>query len=147
LAISAVILGILLTGEAFSRWYLGLGDPPLTVRDPEIEYMFAPNQDVRRFGNRVAYNAWSMRSDPVAPRKPHPREFRMLVMGDSVINGGALTDQTRLATTLAQARLSSSDHPAFVGNVSAGSWGPENGLGSPVRLVRGRSGGRGPEYP
>jgi hypothetical protein len=41
-------------------------------------------------------------------------------MGDSVINGGALTDQTALATELA------TNENTYIGNVSAGSWGPGN---------------------
>lgn len=122
LAVSIVL------AEALARLVLGLGDPPLTVLDPEMEYRFAPNQDVRRFGNRVAYNQWSMRSDPVDIRKADPRELRVLVLGDSVINGGALTDQSRLATTLAEQALSSTNRPARGLNVSAGSWGPENQL-------------------
>jgi hypothetical protein len=87
-----VLVGALLlalVGELGARWILGLGDPPLTVRDPEIEYLFAPNQDVRRFGNRVVYNNVSMRSaDRWSMARERPEELRVLVLGDSVINGG-----------------------------------------------------------
>ena len=125
-----VLVGALLlalVGELGARWILGLGDPPLTVRDPEIEYLFAPNQDVRRFGNRVVYNNVSMRSaDRWSMAKERPEELRVLVLGDSVINGGALTDHARLATTIAQETLDRPARPVRVGNVSAGSWGPEN---------------------
>jgi hypothetical protein len=41
-------------------------------------------------------------------------------MGDSVVNGGNLTDHAKLATTLL------SNNQIFFGNVSAGSWGPAN---------------------
>jgi hypothetical protein len=125
-----VLVGALLlalVGELGARWILGLGDPPLTVRDPEIEYLFAPNQDVRRFGNRVVYNNVSMRSaDRWSMARERPEELRVLVLGDSVINGGALTDHARLATTIAQETLDRPARPVRVGNVSAGSWGPEN---------------------
>lgn len=118
----AVLIGL----EALARWPLGLGSPPLTIRDPEIEYLFAPSQDVWRFGNRVTYNEWSMRSEPILRHRVDPGEFRMLVIGDSVVNGGVLTDQRDLATSLVQEALRHSGQPAAVGNISAGSWGPEN---------------------
>ncbi len=127
-----LVLGLTFAGslglEAFARLVLGLGDPPLTVLDSDLEYRFAPNQDVRRFGNRVVYNQWSMRSEPIGASKSDPNELRVLVLGDSVINGGALTDQSRLATTLAERQLSIGGRPSRVLNVSAGSWGPENQL-------------------
>lgn len=113
--------------EGYARFGLGLGDPPLTVRDPQIDYIFAPSRTYSRFGNQITYNAFSMRADDVAPTKQDPDELRVLVMGDSVINGGALTDDVDLATRIAQARLAKElDRPVWVGNVSAGSWGPGN---------------------
>lgn len=108
-------------GEAFARYYLQLGDPPLTIADPDIEYMFKPDQDVSRFGNRIFINHWGMRS-PQIERTPPPSQHRTLVLGDSVVNGGNLSDQSSLATTL----LSTGER-LFL-NVSAGSWGPENML-------------------
>ena len=104
-------------GEIFARSYLGLGTPPLSIAHPTIEYMFAPNQDLMRFGNHQFFNEYGMRSPPLA-NVTQPR--RVLVLGDSVLNGGNLTDQARLATTLA------SDDQVFFGNASAGSWGPAN---------------------
>jgi len=120
---------ILAAAELFARFYLGLGDPPLMVADPQIEYLYKPSMHYRRFGHDVSYNAYSMRSGPVTPHKTNPAEIRVLVIGDSVVNGGAPTDDSELATTLLQTRLSASlGRPVFVGNVSAGSWGPPNEL-------------------
>lgn len=59
------LLGLLAGGEAFARFGLGLGTPPLSVADPRYEYMFKPDQDVKRFGNRVFINEYGMRSDPL----------------------------------------------------------------------------------
>lgn len=107
--------------EAFARFGLGLGTPPLSITDPTIEYMFAPNQDVFRFGNRQLYNEYAMRSEKVIDHKPEG-EFRILSIGDSVLNGGSLTDHEDLATTLL------SHDGVQVLNASAGSWGPQNML-------------------
>lgn len=111
------LIALIILGEILARWGLGLGTPPLSIPGPGIEYMFAPNQDVYRFHNHQVYNELGMRGPPLdqveAPR-------RVMVFGDSVLNGGNLTDQAELATTLA------SDAQTFFGNVSAGSWGPAN---------------------
>lgn len=120
-----VVLGV----ELFCRFVLGLGNPPLYVTDPQIEYMMKPDQDVLRFGNRVFVNHWGMRSPDFPLRKTDVAELRILVMGDSVINGGSVIDQTLLSTTLLQAQLQKVlGRPVVIGNASAGSWGPGNWL-------------------
>ncbi len=127
LAVVLTAAVVLVAAEAFARIYLGLGDPPLTIRDPQIEYMFAPSRSYARLGHRIAYNAYSMRSDDFPPRKATADEVRILVLGDSVVNGGALTDQDDLATGILQRRLQEEyGLSAAVGNISAGSWGPGN---------------------
>lgn len=113
------IVGI---GEVVARYALGLGTPPLSIPHERIEYMFAPNQDVKRFGNRQLYNEYGMRNTPM---DQWGTARRVLVFGDSVLNGGNLTDHRELATTLASAQ---SPETVF-GNISAGSWGPDNILG------------------
>ena len=123
------LLGVLLATECYCRFHLGLGDPPLSIADAQIEYLFAPNQHLRRFGNHVDYNAWSMRSDDFPVQKSQPNELRVMVFGDSVVNGGALTDQRDLATSILQRQLGAvMGRPVVVGNISAASWGPPNML-------------------
>ncbi|WP_120797552.1 SGNH/GDSL hydrolase family protein [Thiocapsa rosea] len=69
-----------------------------------------------------------MRSANFAAEKP-AGEFRVMVFGDSVLNGGNLTDHGKLATTLVADRLAAAKgRPVAVGNISAGSWGPGNWL-------------------
>lgn len=120
---------IALAAELTARFAIGLGDPPLYVTDPEIEYLLAPSQDCRRFGNRILVNRYSMRSEDFPPHKTGPREVRVLVVGDSVVNGGNPTDHAALATTrLGPALAADLGRPVVVGNVSAGSWGPPNQL-------------------
>ena len=118
----AVIAALILVGEAVARYGLGLGTPPLSVAHPRIDYMFAPNQDVDRFGNRQLYNAYGMRNAPVSSWGD---DRRVLVFGDSVLNGGNLTDHEELATTIASDDVAD----AVFANISAGSWGPDNILG------------------
>ncbi len=119
---------LLLAGvETFCRLVLGLGDPPLVVADPEVEYLFKPSSMYRRFGRTLRYNAWSMRSREFPGRKTDCAEFRVVFLGDSVINAGALTDQEQLATSILEQRLAARlGRAVVVGNASAGSWGPPN---------------------
>lgn len=120
---------VFMGGELFARLVLGLGSPPLTVVHPTIEYLFKPHQDVLRFGNRVLINAYGMRSADFDEHKQSQNELRVMVFGDSVINGGAQTDHEDLATTIVSHRLTQKVNlPVVVGNISAGSWGPGNWL-------------------
>jgi hypothetical protein len=117
---TASLVMIATAAELLARYWLGLGTPPLSVAHPKIEYLMAPNQDVMRFGNRVLVNEYGMRNEPLHTKLPE--EFRVMALGDSVLNGGSLTDHRRLATTIL------SQKGLVVLNVSAGSWGPRNEL-------------------
>jgi hypothetical protein len=113
-------------GEVVSRTWLGLGDPPLSIADAEIEYLSKPGI-YHRFGNRIFVNSHHMRSDEFPAIKQSPDEVRVMVMGDSVVHGGGLTDQADLATERLQAALREElQRPVVVGNIAAGSWGPGN---------------------
>ena len=119
---------ILAAGELFSRFYLGLGNPPLSVADPQIEYLLKPNQDVKRFRNRILTNQYGMRSDPF-PAEKSGNELRVMVFGDSVLNGGNIIGQTDLATSILRTHLIDiTGRDVVVGNISANSWGPGNWL-------------------
>ncbi len=122
-----VVVITAIAGEVAARYFLGLGTPPLSVKHPQIEYMFRPNQDLHRFGNHILINRFGMRSTQFAVDKSDG-ELRVMVFGDSVINGGNQTDHSALATTLLQQKLSATQRTAVVGNISAGSWGPGNWL-------------------
>jgi hypothetical protein len=127
LRLGASLFTLVLIAELVARYVLGLGTPPLSIEHPTVEYLLAPNQDVIRFGNRFQTNAWGMRSPAFPRRKLDANELRVMVFGDSVINGGNLTDQTELATSIIQQRLEELlKRPVIVGNISAGSWGPGN---------------------
>ena len=126
---ATALLALLVALELFCRFSLGLGDPPLSRADPEIEYLFVGPRTYHRFGNTIVYNSFSMRTHEFDARRKNPDEIRIMVCGDSVINGGALTDQSQLMTTRMEEHLKAERHsPAVVMNVSAGSWGPPNYL-------------------
>lgn len=125
LLLAAVLLVI---AEGAARTVLGLGDPPLFMRDPKIEYMNVPGT-YHRFGRTIHVNKWSQRSGEIEPTKADPNEYRVLVVGDSVVNGGAWLDDAQVATTLLEQKLAKElGRPTRVLNISAGSWGPPNQL-------------------
>lgn len=125
-AIVALGLGIAL--EVSLRLIFGLGNPLIYRSDPEIGYLLAPNQKVRRFNKRIQINQYSMRSGEVDPRRP-PNSTRILLLGDSIANGSWWTDQTETISTLMEQGLKSArPQPIEVLNASANSWGPRNQL-------------------
>lgn len=115
---SLLLLLVLVLVELFSRYYLGLGQTPLYMEDKDYEYIYKPNQDIKRFGNYIITNKYSMRSKELNKTKQN-----IFIFGDSVLNGGSLTDQNALATTLLQNKVNNKFN---ILNISAGSWGPDN---------------------
>ncbi len=99
-----IIGGLTLSGELFCRYILGLGTPPLSIAHPTIEYMFKPNQNLKRFDNHILINQYGMRSENISSQKDF-EEYRIIVFGDSVVNGGNLTTHENLATTIIQNQL------------------------------------------
>lgn len=121
-----IILGfaiILIIGlEVFLRVYLGFCDTVLMKEDNNFEYIAQPNQQRFRFRNHIMYNSFSMRSENI-----DTSSIKILGFGDSVINGGAQTDQDSLATKILSDSLYKfyNRNIQFL-NISAGSWGPDN---------------------
>lgn len=110
--------------EIALRRIWGLGDMSVLYQeDSAFEYIAQPMQDKVRFGNRIVYNEYSMRSQPL----DETDDCVVLGFGDSVINGGTLTDQDSLATTIVEKELAQEIGSGFrFLNISAGSWGPDN---------------------
>ena len=110
---------------------LGFGSPLLYVADPEVGYLLAPNQYTRRFGNRILVNQYSMRSSPLEIIRP-ASTLRVLIVGDSIANGGWWTDQDDTISSLLTRSLQGGDIGTFneveVLNASANSWSPRNEL-------------------
>lgn len=117
-----VLVGLILVGEIGLR-LVGFGNPPLYVASDAYEYIYAPNQDLNRYGNHILTNSVSMRSAPIQEQD----KVKVLLFGDSIIHGGAKTDHDSLAATRLEKRYQSEfGSQARVLNVSCGSWGPDN---------------------
>lgn len=121
-------MATVVAAELLARFALGLGDPPLFMKDDAIEYVLKPGT-YHRFGHTIHINRWSQRSPDIEAKKSDPAELRVLVIGDSVVNGGALLDDSQIATSLLENALRTRfARPVRVLNISAGSWGPQNQL-------------------
>jgi len=124
----AYLVVLLIAGELLSRYAVGLGDPPLFVPDAKIEYLNKPGT-YRRFGHPIHINQWSMRSPDFGVKKSTNDELRVLIVGDSVVFGGAwMRDEDTATAKLARKLEQASGRPVVVANISAGSWGPPNQL-------------------
>ncbi|MCE7039492.1 hypothetical protein [Dyadobacter sp. CY312] len=109
--------------EIVLRKVYGFCNSPLYINDPDFEYIYAPNQEVNRFGNRILTNSLSMRSEELSPSD----SIVILLVGDSVINGGSLTDHDNIGSTMLERRFTKElGKKVRILNISAGSWGPDN---------------------
>lgn len=127
LIIFTTVIGCVVLAEGSLRLILGLGNPPLYIADDEIGYLLAPNQNLKRMGNTIQINQYSMRSEAIEDSKPN-NLFRVLLLGDSIVNGGWWTDQQETLSASIESRLTSDGTSVQVLNASANSWGPRNEL-------------------
>lgn len=126
-----LVIGLFVVLEIGLRSLFGFGNPLIYIPDEQIGYLLAPNQRTRRFGHRIEINQYSMRSDPIQ-KTPSPSTQRLLLLGDSIVNGGWWTDQDNTISSLLMCSVSSVITSNFqkveVLNASANSWGPRNEL-------------------
>jgi lysophospholipase L1-like esterase len=128
IAIFAVLVGLSVVIELGLRSLFGFGNPLIYIPDQKIGYLLAPNQRTRRFGNRIEINEYSMRSAPI--KATTSTTLRILLLGDSIVNGGWWTDQQNTISSLLMTSLATKSHNQQVEvlNASANSWGPRNEL-------------------
>ncbi|TAH19588.1 MAG: SGNH/GDSL hydrolase family protein, partial [Oscillatoriales cyanobacterium] len=81
LIVLALTSGLWVAIEVLLRVLLGFGNPLIYMADDECGYLLAPNQRVRRLGNRIEINEYSMRTGSIAPT-PTPETLRILLLGD-----------------------------------------------------------------
>ncbi len=117
-----IILGSVLIAECVLRLGFGFCDAVLLRPDPHYEYIAQASQDRHRFGRHITFNSLSMRSE-----EPDSSAIILLGCGDSVLNGGTLTSNDSLATTILSAKLTAAwvRKVQFL-NIGTGSWGPDN---------------------
>ncbi len=131
LVIVAAIVGLFVATEIGLRLLFGFGNPLTYVGDEKIGYLLAPSQRTRRFGNRIEINQYSMRGANIQ-QTPLPSSLRILLLGDSIANGGWWTDQKNTISSLMMDSLNKNVSPNIpqveVLNASANSWGPRNEL-------------------
>ncbi|MBD2091468.1 SGNH/GDSL hydrolase family protein [Microcoleus sp. FACHB-1515] len=101
----------------------GLGNPLLYLADDQIGYLLAPNQTCRRFGKRIAINAFSMRSPAICPTRP-PDALRVLLLGDSIAFGSRHDQADLISEQICRSLKGAIE----VLNASASSWSPRNEL-------------------
>ncbi|MGD1917837.1 MAG: SGNH/GDSL hydrolase family protein [Pleurocapsa sp.] len=123
----ASVLGLGVLAEIGLRVTQGLGNPPLYLADEDIGYLLAPNQKLRRAGNLIEINQYSMRNQEIEPQKPQDTE-RIFLLGDSVVNGSWWTDQADILSSLLAKKLQGNNKSLEVFNASTNSWGPRNEL-------------------
>ena len=125
LIILAGITGVLALTEIGLRLIMGLGTPPLYTADPEIGYLLAPNQKLQRQGSLYETNQYSMRSSSLKAEV----DKRILLLGDSVVNGSWWTDQSETLDRLLTQKLQDTvKSDVEVLNISANSWSTQNEL-------------------
>jgi len=120
--IFAILISALIAVELVARFVAGLGNPPLFEASDLYGYRLIPNQDIRRFDNRIFYNAQGLRSEPIAPQ-PSAGTIRILCIGDSITYGGSIIDQSETYPYQLEYILNSEPKGRFeVLNASAPSW-------------------------
>ncbi|SKB12658.1 Lipolytic protein G-D-S-L family [Planktothrix sp. PCC 11201] len=126
LVLLEILLVVLMVVEIGLRLRFGLGSPVLYLGDSDIGYLLAPNQKTRRYGNQIEINQYSMRSASITPL-PISGTRRVMLLGDSLVNGGWWTDQSQTLSALIGQQLGRQGQGEVL-NVSANSWGPPNQL-------------------
>lgn len=126
LAWGALFILVLAAGELAGR-AIGLHTPML-YEVTSYGYRVAPDQDIRRFGHRVFINHQGLRNEPITPL-PAVGTLRILCLGDSITNGGAVTDQDDTYPYQLQRRLDSGARKVEVLNASAPGWAIANEAG------------------
>jgi hypothetical protein len=119
-----IFCSLLVLVELVGRYY-GLTNYPLYNASNDFEYLLKPNQNVTIYRNRFITNDYSMRSDPINPKDT----LVVLLLGDSVINGGNSIDQDSLASTMLEKELLYKyGKKVRVLNISDKTWSPDNNV-------------------
>jgi lysophospholipase L1-like esterase len=122
----ALLFFVLVAAELFCR-AIGLHQP-LLYETSHYGYRVKPDQDIRRFGNRYFSNSFGLRSESITPL-PGAGVLRILCLGDSITNGGAITDQAQTYPNWLERQLRVEGREVEVLNASAPGWAIANQAG------------------
>jgi len=120
-------LGLLAVATELAGRAYGLHTPVVYERT-DFGYRVVPDQDILRFGHRIHYNSMGLRNGSIDPA-PRAGVLRVMCLGDSVTNGGAITDQGDTVPAKLEAVLSRSLGAVEVLNASAPGWAVANEFG------------------
>ena len=104
---------------------VGLGNPPIAMRDDELEYRLIPDKKYNRWGNRILINSHGFRANDHS-KEISGAEVRLLLLGDSVVYGNHFLDQDETIALRLSAMLSSPSCHVRVIPMAVSSWGPIN---------------------
>ena len=117
-----ISIALFLCLELAGRFW-GFCDYPLYLENAHYEHIHQPSQNRLIYRNQFYTNEWSLRSKPLSPTD----KIRILLAGDSILNGGNLTDQNALASTILENTLQKTYGPNIrILNLSGPNWGPDN---------------------
>ncbi len=122
-----ILVVLALAATELAGRLLGLHTPVL-YQATSYGYRVTPDQDIRRFGQHVVVNDLGLRNEPVAPLPP-AGTLRILCLGDSITNGGAITDQADTYPYILEKWLRAQIAGTEVLNASAPGWAIANEAG------------------
>lgn len=115
----AAALSLLAAAEGGARQY-GFG-APLLYRAAASGYEMVPNQQISRLGHTTSVNGIGTRG-PEVSLMPEGDRFRVLVLGDSVANGGTMLDDAETFPAIASARLNAQGCRSEMIDAATGGW-------------------------
>ncbi len=117
-----ILIIIIFIFEGVLRFIFHLNQEVLYDESKDYEYLYQPNQNIKRFGNTFITNTHAMRNG--ALRKDAKK---ILFFGDSVLTGGIMSSHEDLATTLLQINVEKVlDEKIDILNIASPSWGVDN---------------------
>ena len=124
LCLSAVVM-VLLAAEIILRVFFGFANQPIYVTDDDIGYLLKADQHVRFLGKTYSCNKYHQRSEELMDEP----DYRILMVGDSLLHGVHPVDQHETIPELLEARINRElGLNGEVLNASAPSWSIDNEL-------------------
>ena len=121
---AAVVMAVAVVAMELAGRFIGFGHP-LLYKASVAGYELAANQTVNRLGRFTHINALGTRG-PETTALPAEGIYRILILGDSVANGGTQINDEQTWPMQLQVVLTKRGKPVEVVNAAAGGWAVEN---------------------